>query len=97
HSFPTRRSSDLSAELREQTMSIRDYLDDLRDDLRFALRSFRREKLVATFIIITLALGIGANAAMFGVADRLLLRGPDHVVEPDRVLRFYRTVHQEAR
>jgi hypothetical protein len=75
-----------SAQDREKTMSIREYLDDLREDLRFALRSFRREKLVALFIVVTLALGIGANAAMYGVIDRLLIRGPN--TSPSRIASF---------
>ncbi|HEY7566847.1 MAG TPA: ABC transporter permease, partial [Gemmatimonadaceae bacterium] len=80
-----------SAELREREMSLRDYIDDLRDDLTFALRSLRREKLVATFIVLTLALGIGANAAMYSVIERLLIRGPEHIADADRVMRFFRT------
>jgi predicted permease len=80
-----------SAELREKEMSVRDYIDDLRDDLTFARRSFRREKLVAAFIVVTLALGIGANAAMYSVIERLLIRGPEHISDADRVMRFFRT------
>src|SRR5262249_36166991 len=38
-----------------------------------------------------LALGIGANAAMFGTVERLLILGPEHIVDPSRVMRFYRT------
>ena len=30
-------------------------------------------------------------AALFGIADRLLIRGPEHVVDPDRVFRVYVT------
>ncbi|HYN06696.1 MAG TPA: ABC transporter permease [Vicinamibacterales bacterium] len=60
-------------------------------DVRFALRGLRREPAFTAFVAITLALGIGANAAMFGIADRLLLRGPAHVREADRVVRVYFT------
>jgi predicted permease len=86
-----------SAEQREKEMSFREYLGDLQDDLRFALRSFRREKLIAAFIVLTLALGIGANAAMYGVVDRLLIRGPEHIAEREQVMRVYRTIHQPVR
>lgn len=73
-------------------MSFRDWLDSVRHDVRYALRGLRREPAFTGFAIATLALGIGANAAMFGVVDRLLLRGPDHVVDPGRMVRFTVTV-----
>ena len=43
-------------------------------DLRFAFRSFTRVKGLALTVIITLALGIGVNAAMFSVVRGVLLR-----------------------
>jgi putative ABC transport system permease protein len=43
-------------------------------DLRFAFRSFTRAKGLALTVIVTLALGIGANAAMFSVVRGVLLR-----------------------
>ena len=43
-------------------------------DLRFAFRSFTRAKGLALTVIVTLALGIGANAAMFSVVRDVLLR-----------------------
>jgi putative ABC transport system permease protein len=43
-------------------------------DLRFAFRSFNRAKGLALTVIVTLALGIGANAAMFSVVRGVLLR-----------------------
>jgi predicted permease len=60
-------------------------------DLQFAVRALRRDPLFTVFATLTLALGIGANAAMFGIADRLLIRGPEHVREPARVVRAYLT------
>src|SRR5437773_9471085 len=82
-----------SAEHREERMRLCDVIDDLRDDARFAVRGIRRDKVMASLIVITLALGIGANAAMFGAVDRLLIRGPEHIADPSRVMRFYRTRH----
>ena len=82
-----------SAERREERMRLRDLIDDLRDDARFAVRGIRRDKVMASFIVLTLALGIGANAAMFGAVDRLLIRGPESIADPSRVMRFYRTRH----
>ncbi|MGH9662466.1 MAG: ABC transporter permease, partial [Bryobacteraceae bacterium] len=43
-------------------------------DLRFALRSFRRSPLFAVVAVGSLALGIGANTAIFTLLDQLLLR-----------------------
>src|SRR5262249_42094995 len=46
----------------------------IRADLRLAFRGLRRAPLFATVAIFSLALGIGANAAIFTLLDQLLLR-----------------------
>jgi predicted permease len=60
-------------------------------DLRYALRTLARSPGLSLAAVLTLGLGIGANSAMFGVVDRLFLRPPAHVVDPDRVVRLYVT------
>ncbi len=64
-------------------------LDMARQDLRYAARSLRRNPAFSAAVILTLALGIGANAAMFGIIDRLLFRAPPFLVQPELVHRVY--------
>jgi predicted permease len=58
-------------------------------DIRYAVRGLRQKPGFTTAVVLTLALGIGANAAMFGVTDRLLFRAPSFMKDPDRVHRVY--------
>jgi hypothetical protein len=66
---------------------------NLAQDLRYAWRTAAAEKGLTSVVVAVLALGIGANAAMFGIVDRLLLSGPDHVRDPERVRRLDFTVN----
>jgi predicted permease len=80
-----------SAEHRERTMSVGEWLEGWRQDIRYSSRSLRRDPLLALVVVLTLGLGIGANATMFGIVDQLLLRGPAHIEAPERVQRVYVT------
>lgn len=82
---------------REMRMRLRETIEALVQDVRYAIRTLARERGFSGLIVLTLALGIGVNAAMFGILDRLLLRGPDHVVDADRVMRVYYTGGEPGR
>ena len=49
-------------------------MDRLRHDIRFALRSFAKNPGFTAVVVMTLALGIGANAAIFGLLDQVMFR-----------------------
>lgn len=60
-------------------------LEDLWQDLRLAGRMLRKQAALTAAIVLTLALGIGANGAMFALADRVLLRELPFP-EPERLM-----------
>ncbi|HKG93376.1 MAG TPA: ABC transporter permease [Gemmatimonadaceae bacterium] len=66
----------------------RDWLGDLRQDLRFGVRSALRAPLFSLLAVVTLALGIGANAAVFGVVKSVLLDALPYA-DAGRLVRIY--------
>jgi putative ABC transport system permease protein len=58
------------------------------NDLRFAMRQIRKSPGFTSLAIITLAIGIGMNTAIFSLIQDLFLRGLPFS-EPDRVVRIY--------
>jgi putative ABC transport system permease protein len=70
---------------KEARMSLVRRLEELREDIIGALRQMRRAPAFTALAVTTLALGIGANSAIFALVDATLLR-PLPVHEPDRLL-----------
>ena len=66
-----------------------DWIDITRQHLGYALRTVRRSPGFTAAVVVTLGLGIGANATMFGIVDRILFRPPSHVTEADQVRRLF--------
>jgi predicted permease len=57
-------------------------------DFRHAVRGLLKAPVFTLGIVLTLALGIGINATMFGVVDTLFLRPPPGIHDPSRVVRI---------
>jgi putative ABC transport system permease protein len=57
-----------------RSIHVRKWFDDLLQDFRLAVRGFRKSPTVAAVAIATIAIGVGASTAIFGVVDPLLFR-----------------------
>ena len=70
---------------RNDAWARREWRDELRQDLTFAIRQCRAHKGFTAAAVLTLALGIGATTAIFSVVHAVVLK-PYAYPEPDRVL-----------
>ena len=58
-------------------------------DLKYVLRALRRSPMFTVTVVVTMALGLGANAALFSVLDRLYVQPPAGVTDAMQMHRVY--------
>ena len=66
-----------------------EWIDGLRQDAAYGIRSLLRTPAVTATIVVTLALGLGMNAAMFSFLDQVFAREPAGVVHPGTIRRLW--------
>jgi putative ABC transport system permease protein len=75
---------------REREMRLTQWIHELRDDVKFGLRQLRCAPVFTLVAAATLALGIGANGAIFALVDATLLR-PLPLPDPGRIVVVWET------
>jgi putative ABC transport system permease protein len=79
-----------SAAIKERRLDVRDRINDFIDDVRYAFRGLALSPGFTTIAILTLAIGIGANTAIYSAVDALLLRSLPFP-EPGRLMDIVQT------
>jgi len=83
--------------VREDARAVwsRPWLDALGQDVRYALRTLRRQPGFAAVVVLTLGLGIGVNTATFSIVNAALIR-PLGFAEPERLVALHEQLGEDA-
>jgi putative ABC transport system permease protein len=77
------------ARKRDREMRLTQWLEELRDDITSAFRQMKASPGFAAVAVLTLALGIGANSAIFALADTTFLRPLPFTSPPERLVMLW--------
>jgi putative ABC transport system permease protein len=81
---------------RDREMRVVQWLEEFLDDVKYAIRQLRHSPGFTFVAAITLALGIGANSAIFALVDTTLLK-PLPLPNPDRLLMVWERTNRSSR
>jgi predicted permease len=91
----TRRQLGGSAQHKERRLALRRWSRDFTGDLQYALRSLGRQPAFTAIAVLTIALGIGANTAIYSAVDAMLWRALPFR-EPGRLMDVVQTSPDEG-
>ncbi|MEZ5320232.1 MAG: ABC transporter permease [Vicinamibacterales bacterium] len=81
---------------RDRRIRLMQWLEEFRQDVRFAVRQLAAAPAFSLVAVLTLALGIGANSAIFALVDATLLR-PLPFPDPDRLVQLWERTDSTSR